>query len=95
MAKVVWSPRSKQSIGRIAAYLVQNFSEDVADRWLEDLMDVVNELAKHPTKGMVIDRQRDIRRWRLDKHNYITYTMLSVGIVVKNILPYKLNKRGF
>ena len=95
MAKVVWSPRSKQSIQRIGAYLAQNFSEEVADRWLDGLIDVVGELAKHPTKGMVIDWQRDIRRWRLDKHNYITYTVLSVGIVVKNILPYKLNKRGF
>jgi plasmid stabilization system protein ParE len=95
MAEVVWSPRSKRSMARIAAYLAENYTEEYADRCLDWMVSVVNELAENPTKGMFIDRSRSLRRWRLDGHNYVTYTITPDGIVVKNILPYKLNKKGF
>jgi hypothetical protein len=82
-------------MAKIAAYLAENYSEEYADRCLDWMISVITDLAKHPTKGMFIDRKRGLRRWRLDGHNYVTYTITLDGIVVKNILPYKLNKRGF
>jgi plasmid stabilization system protein ParE len=95
MAEIVWSPNAKKSMASIGSYLAENYGEEYADRILDRMVSVVTELAKHPTKGMVIDRKRDLRRWRLDGHNYLTYTIAMDGIVVKNILPYRLNKKGF
>ncbi|HEX2901605.1 MAG TPA: hypothetical protein VHS96_17970 [Bacteroidia bacterium] len=42
---------------------------------------------------MFIDRQRNIGRWQLDRHNYVTYSITKDGILIRNILAYKLTKR--
>ena len=59
-------------MAKISTFLAENYSEEYADRYLDLMVSVVNELATHPTKGMVIDQKRSIRRWRHDGHNYVT-----------------------
>lgn len=80
---------------RLAIYLKTNSGEDYAHKITSYYIREINRIVEHPTKGMVIDNRRGLRRWQLDRHNYVTYTILPDGIMIKNILAYKLNKRGF
>lgn len=92
---VSWSVAANADLRRLAKYLKTNTNEEYAQRVTDWYIREIDRLADHPTKGMVIDQLRSIRRWRLDRHNYVTYTIIPDGIMVKNILAYKLNKRGF
>lgn len=93
--RVTWSATANADLRKLVTYLKAHanaeFAEKVADWYLHE----IERLAEHPTKGMLIDRQRGICRWRLDRHNYVTYTVTKDGIVVKNILAYKQNRKGF
>lgn len=93
--KVVWSITAKKNLKRLIEWLTTNYGEEYAERSLRWIMTVTNEVANHPTKGMIINQERKLRRWRVDGHNYITYTITPNGITVKNILAYSLNKKGF
>lgn len=44
---------------------------------------------------MLIDHERSIRRWPLDKSHYVTPLIVHDGILIHNIFAYKLNKQGF
>ena len=37
----------------------------------------------------------EIRRYILDKYNYAIYSIVPGGILVRDIMHYKMNKRGF
>ena len=93
--KVVWSITAQKNLKRLIEWLATNYSEEHAERSLRWIMAITNEVADHPTKGMVINHERNIRRWRVDAHNYITYTITPNGIIIKNILAYNMNKKGF
>lgn len=92
---VSWSATANADLQKLVKYLKTNTSEEFAQKVTDWYIREIDRLAENPAKGMVIDRIRGIRRWRLDKHNYVTFSIIPNGIIVKNILPYKLNKRGF
>lgn len=80
----------------ILNYLRETVSEDYADAYLTHVDHVLAEVAAYPTKGMLINTKRTIRRWKLDRHNYATYIIRKDGsIVIHNIFDYARNKKGF
>jgi plasmid stabilization system protein ParE len=92
---VIWSKEARADLRRLTKYLKETVSEEYADRITNAYMGMIDYVAEHPTKGMIIDTRLKIRRWKLDRHNYVTYSIIDEGIVVKNILPYSRNKQGF
>jgi plasmid stabilization system protein ParE len=93
--KVIWTFRARKSLRKLIEWLSANYNEEYAERTLRWILSVTNEVAEHPSKGMIINRKRGIRRWPIDAHNYVTYSISASGIVVKNIMAYKNNKKGF
>ena len=81
---------------RILIFLRETVSDEYADNYLTHVERVLAEVAAHPTKGMVINPQRKIRRWKLDRHNYATYLIKEDGgIIIHNIFDYARNTKGF
>ena len=94
--KVVWSRRAENSMARILEYLSAQVSDRYADEYVDHVQRMLDELATHPTKGMLINPKRKIRRWKLDRHNYATYIIRKDGgILIHNIFDYARNKQGF
>ena len=94
-AEIVWSPKSKKSVANIGAYLAEHHSEEYADKVLNGIERIVRELAEHPTKGTPTFKKGNIRRWRVSRHNYVLYSITPTGIAVKDVLAYRMNKKGF
>ncbi len=80
---------------QILDYLQENVNEIYAEKYLNRVVDTLNAVADHPTNGMIVDSARKIRRWRLERHNYALYLVRDGYILLVNILPYRLNKKGF
>jgi plasmid stabilization system protein ParE len=93
--KVTWTSAAEISMGKILDYLRENINEDYAENYLYSVRRTLSEVADHPTKGMFVDPKRNIRRWRLDLHNYALYMITNEGILPVNILPYRMNIKGF
>jgi plasmid stabilization system protein ParE len=92
---ITWSTEAKASLRKLTKYLKDHYSQEYAERISDGYIREIEGVADHPTKGMFIDRKRNLRRWKLDRHNYLTYIITIDGIRVHDILPYKLNKKGF
>jgi plasmid stabilization system protein ParE len=95
VGRVIWATEAKADLRRLTKYLKKEHSQEYAERTARNYLWIIAQLAEHPTKGMVIDQARGLRRWKLDRHNYVTFSIDEEGIVVKNILAYKLNRSGF
>lgn len=94
--KVAWSSRAEKSMARILKYLRDNVSEDYSEAYLRQVDRILAKVAEHPTKGMVINSKRKLRRWKLDRHNYATYIIRDDGgILIHNIFDYARTKKGF
>jgi plasmid stabilization system protein ParE len=96
MAKgIIWSAEARADLRRIAKYLKETVGEEYAVRCTTSYLRVIAELLEYPTKGTITVRRKNTRRWKLDRHNYVLYSVLHDGIEIKNILPYSMNKKGF
>jgi plasmid stabilization system protein ParE len=82
-------------MGKILDYLRETVHEEYAEDYLDHVNRVLLGVANHPTKGMFVDRTRNIRRWRFDRHNYALYKIQGDQIFLVNILPYRMNIKGF
>ena len=91
MAKVTWSTESKNTVVKLGTFLAENYSEDYADRVLDNIERVVNQLADHPTKGRPAALAGQ-RRWPLDGFQYVVYEITDDGINVISILSYKMGQ---
>jgi plasmid stabilization system protein ParE len=60
--KVIWSSEAEASMGRILDFLRENVNEDYAEQYLHSVRYSLSQIAEHPTKGMYVDRKRNIRR---------------------------------
>lgn len=93
--QVIWSPKAEANLQKLLDYLLDNFGKKYVQKYLDELEETTRKLALHPSKGVLTFKKSNIRRLVLDKHNYLLYSTYEDGIVIKNILPYKRNKKGF
>jgi hypothetical protein len=91
---ILWSARANASVLKLATWLMDHYGEDYAERYMTSIHNTIGGVARHPTKGMVV-RKGEVRRWPLDRHNYLLYSIVPGGIVVKDILPYKRLRKSF
>jgi plasmid stabilization system protein ParE len=94
-AEVIWSAKAKKSVVEIGNYLTEHYGQDYADGVLNGIEQVVKKVAEHPTIGTPTFKKNNIRRWKLNKYNYMLYSITTLGIVVKDVLSYRMNKKGF
>ena len=93
--KIDWSEVAIDSWERILSEKYELASVASADRYSSKVIQMMETLADNPGIGMVVDRRRGIRRWKIDRRHYILYLESLHGIHVVDILPYAANKKGF
>jgi plasmid stabilization system protein ParE len=59
---ISWSTEAKASLRKLAKYLKAHHSEEYADTVSNSYILEIEGIADHPSKGMMIDRQRKLRR---------------------------------
>lgn len=92
---IEWTLRALNSLKKITIYLVDEFGEASAKKWLNSLEAKVDRLIEQPLSGMELRRSRGNRRLKIDKHNYLIYKPTIKMIIIRDILPYKRLKTSF
>lgn len=93
--QVIWSPKAEANLQKLLDYLLDNFGKKFVNKYLDELEEATRKLALHPSKGILTYKKSNVRRLVLNKHHYLLYGIVEGGIEIKNILPYKRNKKGF
>ena len=93
--KINWSKRADSSLEKLLRYLAETESPEYADRYLDFIQIRLREAAKYPESGMKSQTRPGIRRYIFDKYNYAIYSIVPDGILIRDIMHYKMNKRGF
>lgn len=82
MAKaIVWKPIANQQILEIEAYLISNFSDRVANKFIDALYHKLDRLQHFPESGQPT-RFKTIRRSRINKFTSLFYKNQGNFIVV-------------
>ncbi len=93
--KINWSRQADASLEKLLRYLVETEGSEYADRYRDFIQSRLTQAAKYPDSGMPSQQRPGIRRYILDKYNYAIYSIVPGGILVRDIMHYKMNKRGF
>lgn len=74
MAKTVkWSPASEEDFEEIVTYLVSHWSPKVADRFIQLIDENLLIIKKEPKIFPLINKQLNIRKCVITKHNTLFY----------------------
>lgn len=81
MAKVRLSPAARQDFLEIGDYTRDRWSEDQAERYLKQLLEVMAEIGRHPFSGGDMGSLRPGYRRRRSGSHLIFYAVLQDGMV--------------
>lgn len=94
--KIIWSKRAVLSLERLMNYLVDNHGEEYASRYHDAIQSRLAMTARYPEAlGTPNAKRPGTRRVIFDQHIYIVYRIASKGIEIKDIMSYRMKKRGF
>jgi plasmid stabilization system protein ParE len=94
--KIIWSKRADASLERLMRYLADNHGEDYAARYYTAIQNRLAQTVKYPdSMGIANAKRPGTRRVVFDRYLYIIYRTTKGGIEIKDIMHYKMNKRGF
>lgn len=91
--EVLLAPRAKSDLKKLVNYLGEKFGWASAAKFVDHLERTSQHLADHPEIGMRIDALN--RRYRIDRHSYLIYSITLNGIIVKAIKSFKQQREPF
>jgi plasmid stabilization system protein ParE len=70
----------------IVNYLMDNWSFEVADKFTDDVEEILNQITEQPFSGPRIMRVRSLRKIPLKPHYSLLYSILDDIIYIMNIV---------
>jgi addiction module RelE/StbE family toxin len=97
-AEIRWSDNAIRDFKNVVDYLLEDWNEDIALRFIELLEHKVQHICKHPFTGLRSQNDPDIRSISITKHNRLYYKITKDLLEIVNIFdtrqhPAK-NKHG-
>ena len=93
---IIWSQRAVGSLDKLMRYLADHHGEDYASRYHDALQNRLAQTARYPdSMGTPNAKRPGTRRVIFDRYIYIIYRKAQNGIEIKDIMHYKMSKRGF
>lgn len=87
MAKTLkWSDSAGEDFHEIINYLLDNCSFEVADKFTDDVEDILDQITEQPFSAPRIMRVRSLRKIQLKPHYSLLYSILDDFIYVMNIV---------
>lgn len=90
--RIIFTRRAKNRFRQTARRILHQQGEKTAIEYAERLYALLHKLLHSPLMGRKVGAHANKRRCRLDKIDYIIYTVTDVGIILNDIIPYK--KKG-
>jgi len=84
-AQIRWSDNARMDYKNVVDYLLQDWNEDIALRFIELLEYKIERIAKHPYTGLPSQKYPDIRSISITKHNRLYYKISKDWLEIVNI----------
>jgi addiction module RelE/StbE family toxin len=84
-AEIRWSDNARKDYKNVVDYLLQDWNEDIALRFIELLEYKIQSIAKHPYTGFPSPKFPDIRSISITKHNRLYYKISKDWLEIVNI----------
>lgn len=91
--RVIILKRAEQKVKQVYAYLLENWSEKVADEFYKKFQNTIHFISIHPQIGRPSAKQPGIRRKLVTRHNCIYYRIKDDSIIIINILDTRRNPK--
>lgn len=83
-AQIRWSDNARQDYKNVVDYLLRDWNEDIALRFIELVEYKIENIAKHPFTGLP-SKHSDIRSISITKHNRLYYKISKDWLEIVNI----------
>ncbi len=84
--KVVWSADAKENIRDIFDYLLDNWSDAVAEKFTDNILALTLQLETFPYSGKPHRIMSAVRQLILKPHNIVYYTILDNTVYILNVI---------
>ena len=91
--EVVWLKKAGKNFNDILEYLVLDWSNQAAEEFYEKTFSVIENIKKFPDIGSTSNKQKDLRKFLITKHNYIIYRVLNNKLIISRIVDTR--KRNY
>jgi len=89
--KITFSPEATQNIQQIILYLKKEWSQNVADKFVNMLREKIYNIKQFPNSYYLIDEQRKIRRCVLTKQITLYYKIEEKEIKILTLFDTRQN----
>ena len=73
--KVIWSSNAEESIKKVKLYLIDNWSQKVADNFINEVGEKIEILKKFPEIGRSSAKDETVRKIKITKHLLLYYRL--------------------
>ncbi len=80
--KIEWTENAKQDLKEIIEYLVEEWSVDVAENFVDKLDSMLELLENSPFIGTASNKKRGVRQILITRHNRLFYRISGDKIIL-------------
>lgn len=88
---VIWSPHSEIDLENTLAYLQKNWNDQVVINFLDNIENLIEQIAKNPKQFPLVNKKRKVRRCVITKHNTIFYRVHKGSVELLRIFDNRQN----
>lgn len=86
--EIIWTEEASSDLLTISDYLVNNWSQASADKFIDNVMSRIENLSKMPSLACPTSKENHFM-YKLDKKNVLFFLQEKNKIVILSIYPYK------
>ncbi|MEO8147984.1 MAG: type II toxin-antitoxin system RelE/ParE family toxin [Bacteroidia bacterium] len=84
--KISWNERALDKFGKVTNYLLESWSANIADEFVEKALKDIDSLLEFPYIGRESEKNDSYRCLLITKHNLLIYRIEKKKIVIVNIV---------
>lgn len=89
--RIIILKRAEQKVKKVYAYLLEKWSEKVADEFYKKFEKTVHTISLQPGIGRPSTKKPGIRRKLVTKHNCLYYRIKDDSVIIINMLDTRRN----
>ena len=82
---IIWSPQAVYNFNGILAYLLENWTLEIALRYESDVYDLIDTIARNPFIGTKSEKYTGLRKFLITKHSFLIYRILENQLEIVEI----------
>jgi addiction module RelE/StbE family toxin len=87
--KIEWTEPVLQDLETIVSYIESEWSQAIAHKFVDELLERVETLSGQPFMGMASQKHANIRSIKVSKHNRLYYKVEKDRLVLLNIFDLR------